>query len=119
MLLVCQLDDRYGSSGIIGLAVIDLTPDIWSIGLLIMSCRVLSRGVGSVFLAHILHRAKNDGVKVRAAFNPTERNRPILITLRFAGFQPLKSGEMLEHELVKLPAIPNYVQVISDAPCGT
>jgi FkbH-like protein len=113
MLLVCQLEDRYGSSGIIGLAVIDLTRDMWSIGLLIMSCRVLSRGVGSVFLAHILQQAKNSGVKVRAAFNPTERNRPMLITLRFAGFRPVGTGDMLEHDLARLPAIPNYVQIIS------
>jgi FkbH-like protein len=115
MVLVCQLDDRYGCSGIIGLAVIDLAPDVWNIRLLIMSCRVISRGVGSVFLTHILRRAKAAGVKVRAAFNLTQRNRPILITLRFAGFQPTENSDMLEHDLVRLPAMPYYVEVSSDA----
>lgn len=114
MVLVCQLDDRYGSSGIIGLAVIDLAPDIWYVRLLLMSCRVMSRGVGSVFLAHILMLARKAGVKVRAAFNLTKRNRPMLITLRFAGFQPMETGDMLEHDLVRLPAIPYYVEIVSD-----
>jgi FkbH-like protein len=115
MVLVCQLDDCYGSSGIIGLAVINLSHDMWTIGLLIMSCRVLSRGVGSVFLAHILERAKAAGVRVRAAFNPTSRNRPMLITLRFAGFRTVSDSNMLEHDLARLPTIPYYVEISSDA----
>lgn len=116
LVLVCQLDDRYGASGVIGLAVINLGVDNWSIGLLIMSCRVMSRGVGSVFLAHILRMAKDAGVKVRAAFTPTPRNRPMLITLRFAGFQPLQSGDMLEHDLTRIPVIPDYVEIVSVLP---
>jgi FkbH-like protein len=115
MVLVCQLDDRYGSSGIIGLAVIDFAPDIWNVRLLLMSCRVMSRGVGSVFLAYILRMARKADVKVRAAFNLTKRNRPMLITLRFAGFQPTDSGDVLEHDLVRLPSIPYYVEILSDS----
>ncbi len=111
LVLVAQLDDRYGSSGTIGLALIHMGAEAWTIKLLIMSCRVVSRGVGSVFLTHILQRAKAAGVVVRALYKRTERNRQILITLRFAGFQIVEGSDLLEHDLQRLPKIPHYVDV--------
>jgi len=118
LVLVAQLDDRYGSSGTIGLALVDLAPDHWTVRLLIMSCRVVSRGVGTAFLVHLLQRAHARGVRLRASYVPTERNKPVLVVFRFAGFRQIgeeEDGLLLEHDLERLPRLPAYLEVTSDA----
>ncbi|MEI9928888.1 MAG: hypothetical protein WDN44_15895 [Sphingomonas sp.] len=117
LVLVAQLDDRYGSSGTIGLALVERGQAEWTIRLLIMSCRVVSRGVGTVFLFHLLHRARQSGVRLRAAYVPTPRNRQMLVTLRFAGFRQIdedEDGVLLEQGLERVPALPSYVELVSD-----
>jgi FkbH-like protein len=118
LVLVAQLDDRYGSSGTIGLALIELAPDHWTVRLLIMSCRVVSRGVGTAFLVHLLQRAHASGVRLRATYVPTERNKQVLVILRLAGFRQIgedEEGLVLEHDLARFPNLPAYVEVLSDA----
>jgi len=46
ILLVAALEDRYGTYGKIGLMLIERHQGLWLIKLLLMSCRVMSRGVG-------------------------------------------------------------------------
>lgn len=115
LLLVAELEDRYGTSGTIGLALIDTGAEEWTIRLLIMSCRVLTRGVGTVLLGHILRRARRNGVRLRAIFFPTDRNRQMFVTYKFAGFRQMGGAEegamLLEHDLARIPAQPAYIQV--------
>lgn len=114
LLLIAELEDRYGSSGTIGLSLIDAGAEEWTIRLLIMSCRVLTRGVGTVLLGHILRRARGGGVRLRALFVPTGRNRQMFVTYRFAGFQQIaeEAGSiLLEHDLTRIPPHPAYIQV--------
>jgi len=87
LLLVADLEDRYGSYGKIGLALVACTAEVWTIKLLLMSCRVMSRGVGAVLLHHIIERARSAGVRLRAEYVPTDVNRQMFVTLKFAGFE--------------------------------
>ena len=73
-LLMARLDDKYGRYGHIGLALVKCNPDVWTLKLLLMSCRVMSRGVGSIMLNHIMQLAKSHKVRLRAEFVPTGRN---------------------------------------------
>lgn len=57
-LLVCQLEDKYGDYGKIGLALIHMLDTHWKLEMLLMSCRVVSRGVGTVLLSCILQEAR-------------------------------------------------------------
>jgi FkbH-like protein len=66
-LLIASLADKYGSYGKIGLSLLELEPSAWTIKLLLVSCRVMSRGIGSVLLAHLLCSAKAHGVRLRAS----------------------------------------------------
>ncbi len=50
ILLVAELEDRFGSYGKIGLALLECQAEIWTIKLLLMSCRVMSRGVGTILI---------------------------------------------------------------------
>jgi FkbH-like protein len=128
LLLVAGLEDRYGTYGKIGLALIAKEPaaaaghpvqsgggpPVWTLKLMLMSCRVISRGVGSILLGHILQLAKAAGARLLAEFKSTPRNRMMLVAYKFAGFEEIgRRGELLvfEHSLAGLKDFPPYVEV--------
>jgi FkbH-like protein len=114
-LLMARLEDKYGTYGHIGLALVERRPGAWTIKLLLMSCRVMSRGVGSVTLAHIMRRAAEDRVRLQAEFVPTDRNRLMLVTYRFAGFREAgRNGKVLilENALDNVPPLPHYMRLV-------
>lgn len=113
-LVIVGLEDKYGAYGKIGLALIEKVTDVWTLKLLLMSCRVLSKGIGSVFLKYIMIRARESNVRLRAEFVRTERNRIMYITYKFAGFREVASSDeliVLENNLDEVPPIPDYIRV--------
>jgi FkbH-like protein len=120
LLLVATLSDRFGSYGTIGLALIDCASAVWRLKLLLMSCRVMARGVGSTLLADILHRAHAAGRGLQAEFVPTDRNRMMFVTYKLGGFKEVGSEDgvkVLERDLKEVPAIPPYVELVSSVNC--
>lgn len=117
LLLVAGLDDRYGSYGKIGVALVERGAAAWTLKLLLMSCRVMSRGVGSVMLAYVMEKAQRAGVPLLAEFVPTERNRQLYVMYRFAGFEERETRgklTLLEHPLAEPVRYPSYVTVVAD-----
>ena len=113
-LLIAGLDDKYGSYGKIGLALVECDESRWTLKLLLMSCRVMSRGVGAVLLNYITSLAKERNVRLLADFVSTERNRMMYITYKFAGFKEIdKRGDVviLENNLMRIQPPPNYMKV--------
>jgi FkbH-like protein len=113
-LLVAGLEDRFGSYGKIGLALVERAPGVWTIKLLLMSCRVMSRGVGNILISHLMAHAQRAGVRLLAEFIPNERNRMMLITYRFAGFAEVgRDGDVLifEADLSRIQRPPAYIRV--------
>ncbi|OIK05990.1 HAD-IIIC family phosphatase [Streptomyces monashensis] len=113
-LLVAGLEDTYGTYGKIGLALVERGTDAWTVKLLLMSCRVMSRGVGSVLLNHLINSAHAAGVKLRAEFVPTSRNRTMFVTYKFAGFREVGKRDevsVLEHDGVHLQGFPPYMDI--------
>lgn len=113
-LLIVELKDKYGSYGKIGLVLIELGETEWTVKLLLMSCRVMSRGVGSIIINHILQMAKRHNVRLRAEFVKTDRNRMMLVTYKFAGFKELiEDGNKIvfENDLSMVQPFPEYVKV--------
>jgi FkbH-like protein len=113
-LLISSLEDKYGTYGKIGLTLLELGPEIWTVKLLLMSCRVMSKGVGTIMIHHVLRQAKEAGVKLRAEFLGNDRNRQMLITYKFAGFKEVaKVGEIsiLENDFSVLQPPPPYVDL--------
>ena len=114
-LLMAKLDDKYGSYGHIGLMLVNCQGGVWVIKLLLMSCRVMTRGVGSIMLNHVMHLAKKANVRLQAEFVPNDRNRIMSVTYRFAGFCEVeKRGkiEILQHNMENVPSFPDYMKVI-------
>ncbi|WP_018753413.1 HAD-IIIC family phosphatase [Paenibacillus sanguinis] len=114
-LLVCELTDRYGSYGKIGLALVELTETHWHLQLMLMSCRVMSRGVGTVLMSHIMQQAKQYNKKLLADFKQTDRNRMMYVTYRFANFKEIENdgqGNILfENDMSTIQPFPPYIEV--------
>jgi FkbH-like protein len=116
-LLVSSLEDKYGTYGKIGLALVERGPAVWTIKLLLMSCRVMSRGVGTIMLNHILTRARDAGVRVRAEFVGNDRNRMMYVTYKFAGFREIEregARSILENDLSRIQPMPAYMRIEFD-----
>ena len=115
LLLVSGLTDKYGSYGKIGVALLACTERVWTLKLLLMSCRVMSRGVGRVLLNYIMNLARENGCRLQAEFLPTDRNRLMYATYKFAGFTEVETLEngviLLEHPLTHFITYPEYIKV--------
>ncbi|MCT2588313.1 HAD-IIIC family phosphatase [Actinophytocola gossypii] len=85
--LTVTITDRFGPYGAVGVVVLDRHPDAWHVKLLATSCRVVSLGAGALVLNWLVNEAERAGVHLLADFRPTERNRIMEVTYRFAGFE--------------------------------
>lgn len=114
--LICEMKDRYGAYGKIGLALIEITADCFHLRLFLMSCRVMSLGVGSLLLLYIMKEAQKAGKKLKADFRDTGKNRMTYITFMFANFKKAESKDagsmILENDLSIVQDFPSYIDVI-------
>lgn len=114
LLLVATLDDKYGTYGTIGLALVELGSQTWQIKLLLMSCRVMSRGVGTIMMNYLMSRAKRAGASLRAEFVPNGRNRMMYITYKLGGFTEIYNQDdliILENDLSTIQPLPDYLTI--------
>lgn len=69
--------DQFGDQGIIAFALVRKEANLWHIESLLMSCRVIGRGIEDAFLAAIARRAEEEGVRdIAITFEPSEKNEP-------------------------------------------
>ena len=114
LVLVASLTDKFGSYGKIGLALVEKGETVWHLRMMLMSCRVMSRGVGMVLLNHVMRLAGEAGARLRADFVETGRNRMMQITYIFAGFREVdRDGVLavLEAETGEVQPPPAYVRL--------
>lgn len=113
-LFIAGLEDKFGTYGKIGLALVECRPEEWVIKLLLMSCRVMSRGVGTIMLNYIMGLAKEENVHLKAEFVRTDRNRMMYITYKFAGFKEIEEDGnfiVLENNLEQIQSVPEYIRL--------
>ncbi|MEV4313147.1 HAD-IIIC family phosphatase [Actinocrispum sp. NPDC049592] len=118
LLLLADLTDRYGSYGKIGLALVELGCEAWRVKLLLMSCRVMSRGVGTVLLNEIQRLAAAAGARLQADFVTNDRNRMMYVTYRMGGFKEVfRDGDEVVFEAPEgeIPPTPTYLTLRSPA----
>jgi FkbH-like protein len=77
VIFYASASDRFGDHGIIAFAVVQKEKEQWTICSLLMSCRVLGRGIEEAFLGSIAARAKAGGAQtLYIDFVQTEKNQP-------------------------------------------
>lgn len=114
VLLVASLTDRFGSYGKIGLCLVEKGPEVWHLRMMLMSCRVMSRGVGMVLLGHVMELCAEAGVALHADFVETGRNRMMQITYAFSGFREFSregNAVVLAADLERRQPAPAYVDL--------
>lgn len=112
--LIASLVDKYGDSGKVGIMLLEKQSDRLVIKLLIISCRVMTRGIGTALLIHAVRVASERGVKLCAEFLETEHNRIMYITYKLMGFDEVfEDGNklLLEYVDTELPEYPAYLEV--------
>jgi predicted enzyme involved in methoxymalonyl-ACP biosynthesis len=82
--------------------------------MMLMSCRVMSRGVGTVLLGQIMRMSREAGAGLRADFVETGRNRMMQITYAFSGFREVSrdgARTVLSANLDAIQPPPGYVRL--------
>jgi FkbH-like protein len=111
-----RVQDKFGDSGLTGVAIVEKGGDKWRIDCLLLSCRVIGRKVEDALLAYIMDQARKGGAKTLVGeFIPTKKNAPTKDFYRTRGFTQtsVKDGvEIWEYGLKEPVAYPQYLQVV-------
>ena len=112
---VASLTDRYGDSGKVGIFLMEKGETAYTLKLLIVSCRVMSRGIGTALLTSAVRIAARDNRKLTAEFRETEHNRIMYITYKMMGFDETEengSDLLLTYGEEDVPEYSSYLNVI-------
>ncbi len=113
-----RVRDRFGDNGLVGVAL--LSPrdaDTWEIDTLLLSCRVMGRGVETALLAFLANWARQQGAShLQGWYLPTSKNSPVEGCYRDHGFALLErspeGGELWELNVgLAGPPVPGWLTV--------
>jgi FkbH-like protein/FkbM family methyltransferase len=77
--LVVRVADRFGDYGLVGVVLYETRADRLAVDTLLLSCRVLGRGVEHALVAELGRRASREGRKfVQLAYRATAKNQPVV-----------------------------------------
>lgn len=72
-----RVRDRFGDHGLTGVAIVRKDPHVWVLDSLLLSCRVLGRGVETAMLSALVNAARASGAgTLRGDFIRTAKNAP-------------------------------------------
>lgn len=73
-----SVKDKFGDSGLTGVAIVSFTKGKGEINDFLMSCRVMGRNIEFVFIDYIINYLKSKGCdSVAAQYIPTMKNKPV------------------------------------------
>ncbi|MGN6611783.1 MAG: HAD-IIIC family phosphatase [Angustibacter sp.] len=109
-----EVSDRFGGYGLVAVAVVSCTDDVWELDTLLMSCRVLQRGVEDAVLQAVADDAVAAGVRaLRGVYVPTAKNGQTRSFYPERGFRETGEGRFEAH--LPLAVVPDHVTVLRDA----
>jgi FkbH-like protein len=114
MVVGLRVLDRFGDSGITGLAIIEqCRPDAWTVQDFLLSCRVLGRTVENAFLAWLIGRAARAGVNnIAIQYVATGRNQVGYGFLKKSGGIESDAGDVWTFDVRRPDVVPeHYVQI--------
>lgn len=111
-----KVDDKFGDSGLTGVAIVEKGSEKWRIDTFLLSCRVLGRKVEETLLAYIVDQARKEGAKtIVGEFIPTKKNAPAKDFYKNHGFRQLlgsESTEIWEMSLQDVYPYPQFIKVV-------
>ncbi len=109
-----RVGDRYGDAGLTAVLAVRTEGEEAELTDLVMSCRVMGRGVERTLL-HVAGRlaAARGAARLRARFVPTDRNAPCRTALEDAG--PVRDGDVYRWEPAASVAAQDHVTLAGTA----
>jgi FkbH-like protein len=115
LVVALSVEDKFGDSGLTGVAIIEKGSERWRVDSFLLSCRVLGRKVEDTLLAYVVNQAKEGHAKtIIGEFVPTKKNAPAKDFYRNHGFtqHPSTDGvEVWERQLQDSFAFPQFIRV--------
>ena len=88
LLYSASVSDRFGDYGLVGVGIVRFMPDGAVFDTVLMSCRVLGRGIESALLQYGIREASNRGyASIEAHYIPTRKNAMVGDLLSQHGFE--------------------------------
>ena len=92
-----RVQDKFGDSGLTGVAIVEKKPEAWRIDSFLLSCRVIGRKVEDALLAYIKDQARTAGAKgLTGEFIPTKKNAPAKDFYRTREFNKTSEADGVE-----------------------
>jgi FkbH-like protein len=114
MVIGLRVSDRFGDSGITGLAIIDQgRPNVWTVQDFLLSCRVLGRTVENAFLSWLIARAARAGVdSIAIHYVATAKNQVACGFLKDSGGMESQAGDVWTFDARRTDLVPqHYVHI--------
>jgi FkbH-like protein len=112
---VFRVSDKFGDSGITGIASLEVQNGTGTIVDFVLSCRVMGRSVEEAMVHSITKHASSIGLEsVSARYIPTGKNKPCLDFWRRSGFKPDQPEEWFRWRLDKAYPRPDAVAIEGD-----
>ena len=116
---VAELDDKFGSYGIIGAAITELIKDKLILKYLAVSCRVMGRGIEQAIIIKLLFDCKLYGNNnLFAEFRDTGRNRMMRMLYQILGFSLVENHQnnfdtlIFSRETKNIPSTFKWLDVV-------
>jgi FkbH-like protein len=111
--LWARVQDRFGDTGLVAVAIAAKNGDSWMIDSFLMSCRVIGRSVETALLAvleRLVHRA--GGRELTGCYLPTDKNQPAADFYPRHGYTPASQDGSLWHlRLDELRPLPDSFEI--------
>ncbi len=109
-----EVSDRFGGYGLVAVAIVKCDAHAWEVETLLMSCRVLRRGVEDAILQCIADDASSAGATtLRGSYLPTAKNSQVATFYPERGF--VVTGQGLFEAALPLSVLAKHVAVLRDA----
>lgn len=108
-----RVGDKFGDYGLVGVAVLHATPDagVWEVDTLLMSCRVLGRGIETAFIATLAaEAAKRGATTLLGRYIPTQKNPLVAELWPNHGFTSVGDG-LFRAEIGEITPAPAHVAI--------
>lgn len=111
LIIMMNVKDKFGEYGNVGLAIVDVNDDIYSIDTFLLSCRILKRKLEYCMLEYIAKIARQNNIKkIIGQYIQTSKNQQFKDFYYIAGFE-LKN-EKFEFDLRnKIKNVPEYIKI--------
>jgi FkbH-like protein len=110
--LALSVVDRFGESGIVGVAVLHYQAQSATLENFFLSCRILGRRIEEAFLDVCLERAKQRGVrKINGVYRASAKNEQVKDFYEKQGFARIAMSGQFERDLSSFaPRVPDFLK---------